>query len=126
MPVLFVCGSCDRERPQDIDSRGQALAAGIKVELGRLADCAIEIRVVACLNGCRSPCNVALRGAGRWTYRFSRCTLADTASLISCAMAYWATPDGELSVPGMPSTLRDKLSAHTAPPGVCREVSRKR
>lgn len=112
-PLLFVCTTCVRDAPIVADTPGQRLAAALRatVDAGTLT-----IREVACLNGCRSPCNVALRGGKRWTYRFSRCTLDDVDALLAAARDYWRAPRGELQPAALPAPLREKLSACTPPP----------
>jgi predicted metal-binding protein len=113
-PLLFVCTTCARDVPAAGPTRGRQLADALRAAS---ADAALTIREVACLNGCRSPCNVALRGLRRWTYRFSRCTLDDIEALLAVARAYWAAADGELGEGALPPGLAKRMTARTAPPG---------
>lgn len=112
--LLFVCTTCARDVPAAGATRGRQLANALRAAS---ADAVLTIREVACLNGCRSPCNVALRGFRRWTYRFSRCTLDDVEALLAVACAYWAAADGELGQVAVPPGLAERMSARTAPPG---------
>ena len=114
--LLFVCTTCVRDAPRVTDSQGSRLARRLRETLAATDD-GLEVREVACLNGCRSPCNVGLRGLQRWTYRFSRCTLDDVDALLAVARRYWASARGELATAELPAALRDKLSACTPPPG---------
>ena len=113
--LLFVCTTCVRDAPRRGDSPGRRLAAALQTAIDA-GDDRLLVREVACLNGCRSPCNLALRGARRWTYRFSRCTLDDVDALLAAARAYWRAPCGELRPAALPARLRPKLSARTPPP----------
>lgn len=113
--LLFVCTSCVRDAVGVMESQGTRLARALRERLAASGS-GLAIREVACLNGCRNPCNVGLRGARRWTYRFSRCTLADVDALLATARRYWASAHGELPAAELPDTLREKLSASTPPP----------
>lgn len=109
-----MCTTCVRDAGPG-DERGRRLAEGLEAGI-RARGLGFTVREVACLNGCRSPCNVALRGAKRWTYRFSRCSVDDVEALLVAAADYWATPRGRIARDAWPSSLRDKLSACTPPP----------
>ncbi|MGE3773208.1 MAG: DUF1636 family protein [Gammaproteobacteria bacterium] len=113
--LLFVCTTCVRDAARVTESQGARLARALRERLAMTGE-GLVIREVACLNGCRSPCNVGLRGARRWTYRFSRCTLADVDALLATARRYWASAQGELAAAELPDALRARLSARTPPP----------
>jgi len=115
-PLLFVCTTCARDARGAGPTAGSTLAATLQRANDETHGGMLTIREVACLNACRNPCNVALRGGGRWTYRFSHCTLTDVSALLGTAMRYWRSPAGELSAGAIPGGLRDKLSASTPPP----------
>lgn len=115
-PLLFVCTSCVRDARGAGPTAGGALASSLERANAANRGGRLTIREVTCLNGCRSPCNVALRGRGRWTYRFSHCTLADVDALLGVAAHYWRSPAGALSDAALPARLREKLSARTPPP----------
>jgi len=115
-PLLFVCTTCARDEPGVVPTAGSTLAGALQRASDETPGGMLVIREVACLNGCRNPCNVALRGAGRWTYRFSRCTLADVEALLGVAARYWQAAAGELPEAALPGRLRDKVSARTPPP----------
>lgn len=111
--LIFVCTTCVRDAAGVTETQGARLARALRASLAATGG-GLQIREVACLNGCRSPCNVGLRGARRWTYRFSRCTLAEVDALLATARRYWASADGALAA--LPDALQDRLSAHTPPP----------
>jgi predicted metal-binding protein len=115
-PLLFVCTTCPRGARERGPTAGSTLARTLQRASDEAHGGLLAIREVACLNGCRNPCNVALRGGGRWTYRFSHCTLADVDTLLGAALRYWQAPGGELAGAAMPGGLRHKLSARTPPP----------
>lgn len=109
--LLFVCTTCERAAGTQSPSRGQLLAAALQRE-----ERGFEVREVACLNGCPRPCNVALRGQGRWTWRFSGCTLDDVPALRAITLDYWRAPRGELALDLLPPDLARRISARTPPP----------
>ena len=115
-PLLFVCTTCVRDARGAGPTAGSALATSLQRASGKACGDVLTIREVACLSACRNPCNVALRGGGRWTYRFSRCTLDDVDALLGVAARYWRSPAGALSDAALPGALRDKLSVRTPPP----------
>ena len=111
--LIFICGTCDRS--QAGANIGAALAAALQSRL--LASGApLQLRQVACLNGCRRPCNAAFRGRDRWTYRFSECGERDLNELIAFGTHYWQAAQGLVLEQAMSPTLRAKLSACTPPP----------
>ena len=115
MPALiYVCVRCYRDAApgQSGHGAGRALAQAFAALTG--AD--LEVRQVACLNACPQPCNVALRGGGRQTLRFSRVKQADGAALMEFARAYWALAPGADAVTALPASLHAKLSQNTPPP----------
>ena len=117
MPALIlVCVSCDRHArsPRSGQAAGLALAEALAALTGDL----LEVRQVACLNGCPQPCNVALRGAGKPTLRFSQVVVEDGAALVEFARAYWALEAGADAASVLPAGLRAKLTQNTSPPRV--------
>lgn len=112
---LYVCRTCVRDARVTPDgvSAGALLASQV-IAATRVHR--IEVRVVECLNACPSPCNVALRGSGKRTYRFSRVGANDVAALIDFTRHYIARPDGCLDDNEMPLQLVRKLTAKTPPP----------
>lgn len=117
--LLFVCTTCDRAAGAQAPSRGRLLAEALQHGARDF-----EVREVACLNGCPNPCNVALRGHGRWTWRFSGCTLGDVPALRALTLAYWRAPRGELAPDALPPGLVARISARTPPPGQGRRSAR--
>jgi len=114
--LIFVCTTCARDARGAGVSAGRALAEALQRASEEALGGTLAVREVACLNGCRNPCNVALRGAARWTYRFSHCTLPDVDALLGVAARYWRAVAGELPEAALPGSLKDKLSACTPPP----------
>jgi predicted metal-binding protein len=114
-PLLFVCTTCPRDGETAGAARGSQLARALQAAIDARG-MALEVREVACLNGCLSPCNVALRGARRWTWRFSHCTLQEVDALLGVAGNYWHAADGRLAPSALPAALQEKLSAGTPPP----------
>ena len=77
----------------------------------------LKLRGVYCLNGCKSPCNVGFRGAGKHHVRFSHLTPDNAADVIAYARAYQASPTGEVSEDETPAAMRGKMTVHTPPIG---------
>ena len=94
-------------------SAGQQLA---EMLLADQAAAGMVIRVVECLNGCLSPCNVSLRGAGRRTLRFSRIEHADVPALLAFAHRYVAEANESELYNGMPARLSAKLTVNAPSP----------
>ncbi|MBI2801186.1 MAG: DUF1636 domain-containing protein [Gammaproteobacteria bacterium] len=118
--LIFVCGTCDRDKPEMRTKAGAALANAILAKLAA-GSSPMQVRKVACLNGCRRPCNAAFRGHGRWTYRFSQCAPSDVDDLVAFGTRYWQTAQGEVSDQVLPPTLRAKLSVRTPPSVLSRD-----
>jgi predicted metal-binding protein len=111
--LLYVCVRCDRYATPQQPGHG----AGLALAENLAAQCGddLELRQVACLNGCPQPCNVGLRGSGRPTLRFSRITTDDGAALLEFARVYWALAPGADAALLLPASLRAKLSQNTPP-----------
>lgn len=115
--LIFVCGTCDRYKEcSQAERSGQLLVQPVQDRIARADAEGLRLREVACLNGCLHPCNVAFRGTGRWTYRFSRLSPADLERLIEFAAAYWKAATGEVPRDEIPESLHAKLTVRTAPP----------
>jgi predicted metal-binding protein len=108
---LYVCRTCVRDArlAHDACSAGEELAATV---IAAARGEGIEVRVVECLNACRSPCSVALRGTGKPMYRFSRVGIDDVGALVEFARSYVAQVDGRLDADALPPQLARKLTAN--------------
>jgi predicted metal-binding protein len=115
---LYVCETCVRDRP--IAAGGASLGRQLAAELRRLlagrADIEIVQRTVLCLNGCPKPCNIALRGAGKWSLRLGRLTPEDASRIVLLAREYAASPSGEVPPERWPAGLLERVSVRTPPP----------
>lgn len=117
--TLYVCRSCvwsETKRERDGKRQGQFLMDAIH----RLLDDkplleALSLRGVFCLSGCKSPCNVGYRAAGKYHLRFSRLTSDNAADVLALAGHYLASADGDLSDEHLPQTLRGKLTVRAPP-----------
>ena len=117
---LYVCETCVHDAPADPGegTRGERLARAIQTSLA--ADPALASRIIfrraSCLNGCLSPCNVALRGPAKYSIRFSRLSPGDDAAVVRFATLYVASRNGDVPLAKWPSSLIGKDTARTPPP----------
>ena len=116
---LYICETCERDAPlaPGEPSRGQRLSAEVgallvSAELG--AD--LSFLRVPCLNGCPSPCNIALRASGKYNLRFSRLTPDDARAVLEVTKAYIDHPTGNLPESEWPDPMRGKRTVCTPPP----------
>lgn len=124
---LYVCTTCVRDlrlAPGEA-SRGQRLADELERGLddaanrndgGIGADPRLHFIKVPCLNGCLSPCNVALRASGKFNLRFSRLEPEDAASVLDFARTYLDHATGDVPEDEWPVALRGKRTVRTPPP----------
>lgn len=77
----------------------------------------LALRAVHCLNGCRSPCNVAFRAPGKHHLRFSRLVPEDAVAVLAYARAYRASPTGAVPEAETPPALHGKMTVRTPPVG---------
>ena len=122
---LYVCTTCVRDlrlAPGE-PSRGQRLADEVQRGLdgrdgtgGIGADPRLHFIKVPCLNGCLSPCNVALRASGKFNLRFSRLEPDDAAAVLDFARTYLDHPTGDVPEKEWPEALRGKRTVRTPPP----------
>ena len=122
---LYVCTTCVRDlrlAPGE-PSRGQRLADEVQRCLdgrdgdgGIGADPRLHIIKVPCLNGCLSPCNVALRASGKFNLRFSRLEPDDAGAVLDFARTYLDHPTGDVPEAEWPEALRGKRTVRTPPP----------
>ena len=100
-------GLSDRDGDHDrVDGAGGADGAGSRLHFIR----------VPCLNGCLSPCNVALRASGKFNLRFSRLEPDDAAAVLDFARTYLDHPMGDVPEEDWPEPLRGKRTVRTPPP----------
>jgi predicted metal-binding protein len=105
---VTVCTTCDR---YDLDapepSRGARFATALRQEAERRG-VLVAIEAVDCLDGCRSPCNAALRGRGKPLVRLTALTEADAGAVLDLADRH-ATVSG-LEAADVPASLRRRTS----------------
>ena len=125
---LYVCTTCVRDLrlvPGE-SSRGQRLAdelerglnggEGAEGDGGTGPDPRLHFIKVPCLNGCLSPCNVALRASGKFNLRFSRLEPDDAGAVLDFARTYLDHPTGDVPEAEWPEALRGKRTVRTPPP----------
>lgn len=118
---LYICQTCVRDKAlaHGEHSRGRQLSDSVKQilqthHLGRQDR--FVLRQVNCLSGCLNPCNIALRGQGKYNLRFSRLTPEDAPAVIDLAALYIDHPLGDVAEAHWPEALKGKLTARTPPP----------
>lgn len=114
--MLFICETCVRDLrpPPGEASRGRQLADRV-LALAAAEPVAFTIRVVACLSGCPKPCNIALRGRGKYALRFNRLGPDHAEAVLVAAARYAQSGNGNLDADELPETLRERLSLRIAP-----------
>jgi predicted metal-binding protein len=120
--TLYVCRSCvwsEAEREQDGKRQGEFLLAAIKQILLRTPLLKnIGLRAVHCLSGCKSPCNVAFRSAGKFGLRFSHLTPDNAGDVLAFLGAYNDSDAGDVPEAEIPQSMRGNLTARTPPPPI--------
>ncbi|MDD9990520.1 MAG: DUF1636 domain-containing protein [Rhodospirillales bacterium] len=119
--TFYVCRSCvwsESARERDGKRQGTFLLEAVRdlIEAEPLPE-ALNLRAVYCLNGCKSPCNVGFRSAGKHHVRFSHLTPENATDVIAYARAYQANATGEVSEDETPAAMRGKMTVHTPPIG---------
>ena len=119
--TFYVCRSCvwsESARERDGKRQGTFLLEAVRdlIEAEPLPE-ALNLRAVYCLNGCKSPCNVGFRSAGKHHVRFSHLTPEDAADVVAYARAYQENDTGEVSDDETPAAMRGKMTVHTPPIG---------
>ena len=119
--TFYVCRSCvwsESARERDGKRQGTFLLEAVRelIESEPLPE-ALNLRAVYCLNGCKSPCNVGFRAAGKHHVRFSHLTPENAADVIAYAQAYQSSATGEVSEDETPAAMRGKMTVHTPPIG---------
>lgn len=112
---LVVCVRCRRGRqiPEGQPRPGEQLFQALQD-----AEKPAGVRIVAspCMSNCADGCNIALRGAGRWTYVFSHVDeVAHVATLIAGAAAYQAAADGVIPREQRPEHFRQNCVVRIPP-----------
>ena len=119
--TMYVCRSCvwsEAQREREGKRHGTFLLEAIRERIAATPlPPNVSLRGVFCLNGCRSPCNVAFRAPGKEGLRFSRLTPENAADVLAFAEIYLASKDGAVMHAGTPEPMRGKVTARTpAPP----------
>ena len=119
--TFYICRSCvwsESARERDGKRQGTFLLDVVKdlIESEPLPK-TLNLRAVYCLNGCKSPCNVGFRAAGKHHVRFSHLTPDDAADVIAYARAYHASATGEVPDDETPAAMQGKMTVHTPPIG---------
>ncbi len=117
--TLYICRSCvwsEAKRESDGKRQGEFLFEAIKqkIDLAPLPK-NTALRAVHCLNGCKSPCNVAFRSPGKHGLRFSRLTSESAGDVLSLLYSYRNSEFGDLQETEMPKSMRGKLTVRTPP-----------
>ena len=125
--TLYVCRSCvwsEAQRERDGRRQGDFLLEAInqKIERAPLPQNS-GLRAVHCLNGCKTPCNVAFRSPGKHGLRFSHLTLENAGEVLSFLGAYFESEVGNVPEADIPEGLRGKLTVRTPPPPI-RSINR--
>jgi len=116
---LYICQTCMRDKSlaQGEPSLGRQLADAVASVLSEDdLNQVLSLRRVSCLNGCKSPCNIALRGERKFNLRFSRLHPTDAERVLAIARAYINSATGDVPETDWPAALRGKLTVRTPPP----------
>ena len=119
--TFYICRSCvwsESARERDGKRQGTFLLEAVRdlIDAESLPE-TLNLRAVYCLNGCKSPCNVGFRSAGKHHVRFSHLTPDNAADVIAYARAYQANATGEVSEDETPAAMRGKMTVCTPPIG---------
>ena len=119
--TFYICRSCvwsESARERDGKRQGTFLLEAVQalIEDDPLP-ATLNLRGVYCLNGCKSPCNVGFRAAGKHHVRFSHLTPEDATDVLAYARAYQANATGEVPEEETPAAMRGKMTVHTPPMG---------
>ena len=121
LATFYICRSCvwsESARERDGKRQGTFLLDAVKelIEAEPLPK-TLNLRAVYCLNGCKSPCNVGFRAAGKHHVRFSHLAPENAADVIAYARAYQKSATGEVSDDETPAVMRGKMTVRTPPIG---------
>ena len=119
--TFYICRSCvwsESARERDGKRQGTFLLDAVRdlIDSEPLPE-GLNLRAVYCLNGCKSPCNVGFREAGKHHVRFSHLTPEHAADVIAYARAYQASATGEVGEDETPAAMRGKMTVRTPPIG---------
>lgn len=119
--TFYICRSCvwsESARERDGKRQGIFLLEAVQalIEDDPLPE-ALNLRGVYCLNGCKSPCNVGFRAAGKHHVRFSHLTPDNATDVLAYARAYQASATGEVPEEETPAAMHGKMTVHTPPMG---------
>ena len=116
--TVYICRSCvwsEAARERDGKRQGTFLLEAVRAAAALPEG--LALRAVHCLNGCKSPCNVAFRAPGKHHLRFSRLAPEDAAAVLAYARAYRVHPTGAVTEAETPPALRGKMTVRTPPIG---------
>lgn len=120
--TLYVCRSCvwsEAQRERDGRRQGDFLLEAIKQRIERTPlPKNSGLRAVHCLNGCKSPCNVAFRSPGKHGLRFSHLTPESADEVLSFFKAYRDSEVGDVPEADVPAGMRGKMTVRTPPPPI--------
>jgi len=119
--TFYICRSCvwsESARERDGKRQGTFLLEAVRdlIEADSLPE-TLNLRAVYCLNGCKSPCNVGFRAAGKHHVRFSRLTPENAEDVLAYARAYQASASGDVPEEETPPAMRGKMTVRTPPIG---------
>ena len=118
--ALYICRSCvwsEEERDKDGKRQGEFLFQNIKeILLSHSNRENIIVRGVYCLNGCKSPCNVAFRGQKKYGLRYSNLTPGDAKLIVDHFISYSNADKGIVHHSNTPRLFHNKLTVKTPPP----------
>ena len=119
--TFYICRSCvwsESARERDGKRQGTFLLDAVQALIeAEPLPAALRLRAVYCLNGCKSPCNVGFRAAGKHHVRFSHLTPENAADVLAYARAYRASADGDVPEHETPEAMRGKMTVRTPPVG---------
>jgi len=120
--TLYVCRSCvwsEAQHEREDRRQGDFLLEAINQEIARVPlPQNSGLRAVHCLNGCKSPCNVAFRSPGKHGLRFSHLTPDNAGEVLTFLGAYFESAVGDVPEADIPEGLRGNLTVRTPPPPI--------
>ena len=119
--TVFVCRTCPRpDAPGRVAqgnlSNGDGLALGAALKSILQGGEEVSVRMVECLSGCRTPCNIRLSGPGKFWWRFHGLSPVDADSVAAFARLYVTSSDGMVVDQDFPDGLKHKLAVAVVPP----------
>lgn len=120
--VLYICRSCvwsEAKREQNGQRQGEKLLTSIKkLIIGKPLVRGTSVRGVFCLNGCKNPCNIALRSPGKHGLRYSGLSASNGKDVLALLNCYKNSKSGNEKEMRVPKSMQGKLSVCTPPPPI--------